>query len=803
MAGKAFEAIVSIAGKVDPSLEKSIAKAQKSTVGLGNGLKIAGMVGAAGVAAIGTATVAATKGLFDLGEEYKAASNTIRIGTGATGDALEDLNDSMKNVYQSVPTDLASASSSIADLNTRLGLTGDTLETMSKQSLMVTKTLGDDTSGVIEESSQAFQQWNINADDMSDEMDYIFKVSQSTGMGFTSLMTSMQSSGATLQDLGYSFDESAAMIGSLDKAGIDANVVLAAMKKGLAGVAESGGDVKATMADYITQIENAESTTDALSIASGVFGSKASVTMVQAIQRGALSADELTTSLQESSESILGAAKDTYTLKERFEMIKSRGENMLEPVASAVLEIAEEAFPLVEKAMDTVMPVLESGAQSIVPIVDNISKTVLPELAQGLTSIMPVVQSIIPVILYLFTSVFGYMSQTGGMIGNLLQQILPLVMQVVGTIGNLLMSVFESLGPFLTQITSQIQPIMAMFLSGLIPMITSIVNIIQQNIPVIVQILKSVMGIMQQVVSVIVSLGMGILSKIMPAIKQLYNAILPLISIVLKVISQILPVLQSGLNLLMPILRMVAKVIGVILGGAIANVIGIFTHIINVVKTVLSVFSGVMSFFQGFIATWISIWQTVSGAVESAFVGLVGIVKAPINSIISMVNGVIDKINSVSFTIPEWVPKPLGGKSFNIGIPSIPLLASGGLTQGPSIAGEAGQEMVISFNPRYRDDNIGYWKLAGRMLGLQNESARTGRTLAKDEGYASILERGITNIKKYIIENVEYKPSIIIQGNANKNDVKEALDESKEEFFDRIDEWWDDKTGGGDYEPAF
>ena len=802
MAGKAFEAIVSIAGKVDPSLEKSIAKAQKSTVGLGNGLKIAGMVGAAGVAAIGTATVAATKGLFDLGEEYKAASNTIRIGTGATGDALEDLNDSMKNVYQSVPTDLASASSSIADLNTRLGLTGDTLETMSKQSLMVTKTLGDDTSGVIEESSQAFQQWNINADDMSDEMDYIFKVSQSTGMGFTSLMTSMQSSGATLQDLGYSFDESAAMIGSLDKAGIDANVVLAAMKKGLAGVAESGGDVKATMADYITQIENAESTTDALSIASGVFGSKASVTMVQAIQRGALSADELTTSLQESSESILGAAKDTYTLKERFEMIKSRGENMLEPVASAVLEIAEEAFPLVEKAMDTVMPVLESGAQSIVPIVDNISKTVLPELAQGLTSIMPVVQSLIPVILYLFTSVFGYMSQTGGMIGNLLQQILPLVMQVVGTIGNLLMSVFESLGPFLTQITSQIQPIMAMFLSGLIPMITSIVNIIQQNIPVIVQILKSVMGIMQQVVSVIVSLGMGILSKIMPAIKQLYNAILPLISIVLKVISQILPVLQSGLNLLMPILRMVAKVIGVILGGAIANVIGIFTHIINVVKTVLSVFSGVMSFFQGFIATWISIWQTVSGAVESAFVGLVGIVKAPINSIISMVNGVIDKINSVSFTIPEWVPK-LGGKSFNIGIPSIPLLASGGLTQGPSIAGEAGQEMVISFNPRYRDDNIGYWKLAGRMLGLQNESARTGRTLAKDEGYASILERGITNIKKYIIENVEYKPSIIIQGNADKNDVKEALDESKEEFFDRIDEWWDDKTGGGDYEPAF
>ena len=165
--GKVFEAVVSIAGQIDPSLEKSISKAQKSTSGLGKGLKIAGAIGAAGVVAIGTAAVAATKGLFDLGQSYKDASNTIRIGTGATGEALDELNDSMKEVYQSVPTSLDDASTAIADLNTRLGLTGDNLETMAEQSLMVTKTLGDDTSGVIEQSSQAFQQWNIAAEDMS------------------------------------------------------------------------------------------------------------------------------------------------------------------------------------------------------------------------------------------------------------------------------------------------------------------------------------------------------------------------------------------------------------------------------------------------------------------------------------------------------------------------------------------------------------------------------------------------------------------------------------------------------------
>lgn len=802
--GKAFEAIVSIAGKVDPSLEKSIAKAQKSTIGFGKGLKIAGAIGAAGLAAVGTATVAATKGLLDLGEEYKAASNTIRIGTGATGTALDDLNDSMKNVYKSVPTDLESASSSIADLNTRLGLTGDNLEMMSKQSLMVTKTLGDDTSGVIEESSQAFQQWNVSADNMSSEMDYIFKVSQSTGMGFTSLMTAMQSSGATLQDLGYSFDESAAMIGSLDKAGIDSNVVLAAMKKGLAGVAESGGDVKATMADYITQIENAESTTDALAIASGVFGSKASVTMVQAIQRGALSADDLTTSLQESSESILTAAKDTYTLSDRFNMIKSKGKNLLEPVASGTLEIVEEAFPLLESAMDNVIPVLQSGAQQIMPIVEGVSQNIFPVITQGFNSVMPVVQSLIPVFLYLFTSIAGSISQIGGLIGNTLQQILPTIMLVIGEAGNLIMASFQTIGPCIEQIMQQMQPLIQLMISNIIPIIQSVTNSIKQSIPFIVTILKSVMGIISQIISVLATLGASIFATVMPAAKQLFEAIQSLRTILLQVLAQVLPILQSWLSVLMPILKLVAKIIGVILGGAIANAINLLTHIINVVRTVLSVFSGVISFFQGFIASWISIWQSVSGAVESAFIGLVGIVKAPINTIIGMVNGVIDKINSVKITVPDWVPKPYGGKSFSIGIPNLPMLASGGLTQGPSIAGEDGQEMVISFNPKYRDSNIDYWKRAGQMLGVVNESAKTGQALASDEGYSSILEHKTTNNNSnYVIEKMEFNPTIIIRGDAKKEDIKEAIDEAKEDFFDRIDEWWDDKTGGGNYEPVF
>jgi len=51
--------------------------------------------------------------------------------------------------------------------------------------------------------------------------------------------------------------------------------------------------------------------------------------------------------------------------------------------------------------------------------------------------------------------------------------------------------------------------------------------------------------------------------------------------------------------------------------------------------------------------------------------------KAPINSIIDILNYLIGKLNSFSFDIPDWVPE-LGGKTFGFDIPEIPHLASGG-----------------------------------------------------------------------------------------------------------------------------
>jgi phage-related protein len=56
----------------------------------------------------------------------------------------------------------------------------------------------------------------------------------------------------------------------------------------------------------------------------------------------------------------------------------------------------------------------------------------------------------------------------------------------------------------------------------------------------------------------------------------------------------------------------------------------------------------------------------------------VGFVKKPINAVIDTINWLIDKINNISFEIPDWVPEWAGGgKTFGINIPKIPNFALG------------------------------------------------------------------------------------------------------------------------------
>lgn len=99
--------------------------------------------------------------------------------------------------------------------------------------------------------------------------------------------------------------------------------------------------------------------------------------------------------------------------------------------------------------------------------------------------------------------------------------------------------------------------------------------------------------------------------------------------------------------------------------------------------------------------------------------------------------------------------------------------AKGGFTDGLSIAGEAGTEAIISFDPRYRSQNLSYWAKAGQMLGASDIS------LSGDSGGDS-----------YNLGGVTFAPQITVTGMADKQSIMEAIRDEYPEFLDMLEEWW-------------
>lgn len=137
--------------------------------------------------------------------------------------------------------------------------------------------------------------------------------------------------------------------------------------------------------------------------------------------------------------------------------------------------------------------------------------------------------------------------------------------------------------------------------------------------------------------------------------------------------------------------------------GEILN--GFFANVKNIWDSIKQVFDGVIDFIRGvFTGDWQRAWEGVKEIFRGTFNAFASLAKVPLNSVIALLNGainginkMIDALNSLSFTIPDWVPL-LGGKEFGLNlrhVGNIPYLATGGiLSRGSAVVGEAGPELL-------------------------------------------------------------------------------------------------------------
>lgn len=109
------------------------------------------------------------------------------------------------------------------------------------------------------------------------------------------------------------------------------------------------------------------------------------------------------------------------------------------------------------------------------------------------------------------------------------------------------------------------------------------------------------------------------------------------------------------------------------ISAAVDNVKAIFNNIIDFINNV-------------FAGNWTGAWQNIVNIFGNLFGMLGNLAKAPINAVISAINYIIGQINSLSFTVPDWVPGDLAGQTFGFALPTIPQLAKGGIATSATLA---------------------------------------------------------------------------------------------------------------------
>lgn len=194
------------------------------------------------------------------------------------------------------------------------------------------------------------------------------------------------------------------------------------------------------------------------------------------------------------------------------------------------------------------------------------------------------------------------------------------------------------------------------------------------------QLAQQVFPVLAQVGQTVVTAFSGLVSALAPLVQSLLPPLGSLINMVgqafIGLVNMVMPPITGLINFLMPAFQ------------------GILTILQNVIDFVTNIFT----------ANWSAAWQNVTNIFGTIWGGIVGLAKAPINGVISIINSAIGAINSISVSIPDWVPL-VGGQTLGFNIPQIPMLATGGTIEEPMLAvvGDAPETIVPHGNtPRNR-----------------------------------------------------------------------------------------------------
>ena len=358
------------------SFSKSLDKASGKMESAGKKLSL-GV--SAPITAIGTASIAAWR-------EVDEAMDTIVTKTGASGDALKDMQDRAKNIASDIPVSFQEAGDAVGEVNTRFGLTGKALEDLSGQFVKFSSLNQTDVSSSIDAVQSAMAAFNLKTSDTKGMLDTLNKAGQDTGTNVVMLAQALSANAGVLTSMGYSASDSAMLLANLSKCGVDATSAMAGLKKAYAQSIKTGVPMSDLLSNLTARLQDNQTEAEATKEAYKLFGARMASSLIPALKEGRLSFDALGTSLSDFSGNVSSTYDETLDPLDQMTVnmnkLKKTGAELVDAAAPMLIQ-ALGALGTTISGLSAAWNALSEGQQKAIVKIAGVAAVAGPALLIG------------------------------------------------------------------------------------------------------------------------------------------------------------------------------------------------------------------------------------------------------------------------------------------------------------------------------------------------------------------------------------------------------------------------------------
>lgn len=452
MAGKnkIMQAVVSFAGTIDPSLGKAMNNVARHLDKVTwKAVAVDAAVGGIAVAT-GKAVVEAGKYLAELGDDYNKAMNQLSASTGATGDELDALGESVKNIYaQNLGEDFNDVAEGLAATQKASDLAGEALEQATAAGFVLRDTFDYDISESARAASALMKNFNISAEEAygliatgaqngADKNGDLLDTLNEYSAQFAALgLSADQFMGSLVEgaDAGlFSIDKVADAVKEFNIRAKDGSDSSAEAFKGLglnsdkmfAAFAAGGETAQAAFFDTVEALNKLEDPLKRNEIGVALFGSQ-----FEDLEAGILPVlGDIETAAYDGAAALQQINDVKYNdLGSAFEAVKRSAEVALLPMASMIANTLTSLAPILTDTFEKISPVITDTLNAcmpfvqdflvgmgdtlkkVMPMVTELAAGILPLLAQLVGSFLPPLLAILEPIASVLGTIIGWISK--------------------------------------------------------------------------------------------------------------------------------------------------------------------------------------------------------------------------------------------------------------------------------------------------------------------------------------------------------------------------------------------------------